>query len=77
MDMSVDQSHTDFMSSLNSVDSIDVDSAALSPDVHFFLMLRYGLLALQLLPENSISGGHLLTGSFFSLVFVIFIYFTM
>jgi len=59
MDTSVDQSHADYMSSLNSIDSINIDSAALHPDVHFFVMLRYGLLALQLLPENSISGGWL------------------
>jgi len=55
---------------------MNVDSAALNPDVHFFVMLRYGLLALQLLPENSISGGRLLTGTF-SLVFVICIYFAV
>jgi len=54
MDTGVD--HGDYMSSLNSIDSIDVDSAALNPDLHFFVMLRYGLLALQLLPDNSISG---------------------
>jgi len=51
-----DNSHANYMDSLDSIDSIDVDSAALSADVHFFVMLRYGLLALQLLPENSISG---------------------
>jgi len=55
-DVSVDQSRCEYMDRLDSVDSCDVDSAALSPDVHFFVMLRYGLLALQLLPENSISG---------------------
>jgi len=54
--MSVDHLHTDYTSSLTSVDSLNVDCAALNPDVHFFAMLRYGLLALQLLPENSISG---------------------
>ena len=64
MDTNVDQSHGDCTSSLNSIDSMNVDSTALNPDVHFFVMLRYGLLALQLLPENSISGGHFLTGTF-------------
>jgi len=59
MDTSVDQSHSYFLDRLDSVDSSDIDSAALSPDVHFFVMLRYGLLALQLLPENSISGMHM------------------
>jgi len=56
--MNVDLSHCEYMDRQNSIDSVDVDSAVLNPDVHFFVMLRYGLLALQLLPENSISGWH-------------------
>jgi len=52
----MEQSHSDFVDYLDSVDSVDIDSAVLTADVHFFIMLRYGLLALQLLPANSISG---------------------
>ena len=54
--MNMDHLCADYMDRQDSVDSVDVDSAVLNPDVHFFVMLRYGLLALQLLPENSISG---------------------
>lgn len=56
LDVNLDQSRSDFIDRLDSIDSCDVDSAALSPDVHFFVMLRYALLAVQLLPGNSISG---------------------
>jgi len=54
--VSADDLHVDYMNSLDSIDSMDVDSAMLNPDIHFFVVLRYALLALQLLPENSISG---------------------
>lgn len=54
--MNLDHLCADYMDRQDSIDSVDVDSAVLNPDVHFFVMLRYGLLALQLLPENSISG---------------------
>ena len=58
--MNVDQSHADYIDYVDSIDSLDIDSSVLNPDVHFFVMLRYGLLALQLLPENCISGMHIL-----------------
>jgi len=54
--VNVDQLRADYMDYLDSVDSDDIDNEVLNPDLHFFVMLRYWLLALQLLPENSISG---------------------